>query len=90
MSNTSCSVSLWILRNTNFVTRIQFSRFTQRKGPVKPINQTKKLNKGGVLRKRKTSYLARLIHSCVRNTYSLPKMKMDEGALRTVSGDMLR
>jgi hypothetical protein len=34
----------------------------------KPLNQpTKKLNKGGVLRKRDTSSLARLDHSCVRN-----------------------
>jgi hypothetical protein len=33
----------------------------------KPCQPTKKLNKGGVLRKRRTSSLARFNHSCVRN-----------------------
>jgi hypothetical protein len=32
-----------------------------------PTNQPQKLTKGGVLRRRTTSSLARLNHSCVRN-----------------------
>jgi hypothetical protein len=44
-----------------------------------PTNQpTKKLTKGGVLRKRQTSSLARFDHSCVRNAF----LEMVKGALK--------
>jgi hypothetical protein len=39
---------------------------------------TKKLTKGGVLRKRETSCLARFDHSCVRNAL----LEMVNGALK--------
>jgi hypothetical protein len=39
---------------------------------------TKKLTKGGVLRKRQTSSLARFNHSCVRNAL----LEMVKGALK--------
>jgi hypothetical protein len=48
-----------------------------------PTNQpTKKLTKGGVLRKRETSSLARFDHSCVRNAL----LEMVNGALQQNGG----
>jgi hypothetical protein len=46
---------------------------------------TKNLTNGRVLRKRKTSSLARLNHFCVRNT----QLELVNGALQTVTGDEL-
>jgi hypothetical protein len=42
------------------------------------LQPIKKLTKGGVLRKRQTSSLARFDHSCVRNAF----MEMVKGALK--------
>jgi hypothetical protein len=45
---------------------------------LKSNQPTKKLTKGGVLRKRQTSSLARFNHSCVRNAL----LEMVKGALK--------
>jgi hypothetical protein len=47
-----------------------------------PHQPTKNLTKGGVLRKRKTSSLVRLVHSCVRNSLQ----DMVNGALKQNGG----
>jgi hypothetical protein len=53
----------------------------------KTTNQpTKKLTKGGVLRKRQTSSLARFNHSCVRDAL----LEMVKGALKLERGVCLR